>query len=154
MPIFVKWEWVEKTKTFLVIFTFQDDFSKTNLRFKNVTLNYAPSVSTKNVPTMTWAPTHVEISLLAQLLQYANIIDGFSQGVRVVLKRKLSMWVLENDSYNLYEDDLKELLMKLEEKSFLHGFNINKDGKKEMYFCAELCPDYIEYISKVIRPYM
>jgi len=34
MPIFVQWKWVEKTKTFLVVFHFFDDFSKPNIRFR------------------------------------------------------------------------------------------------------------------------
>ena len=34
MPIFVQWEWKGRTKSFLVIFHFYDDFSKPNLRMK------------------------------------------------------------------------------------------------------------------------
>ena len=34
MAIFVRWEWKERTKTFLVIFYFVDDRTKQNLRFR------------------------------------------------------------------------------------------------------------------------
>jgi hypothetical protein len=34
MPVFVEWRWREKTKSFLLIFHFYDDFSRTNLRIK------------------------------------------------------------------------------------------------------------------------
>jgi hypothetical protein len=32
MPVFVEWRWQELTKTFLVIFLFNDDFSTPNVR--------------------------------------------------------------------------------------------------------------------------
>ena len=39
MPTYVRWEWKERTKTFLVIFYFFDDKSSSNLRFRLKTIS-------------------------------------------------------------------------------------------------------------------
>ena len=84
MPILVQWKWKERTKSFLVIFHFYDDYSKPNLRLKKRKfisrttyyewrqLFYLPINEPLDIeiikdkdrefqkPVMTWAPSHPE----------------------------------------------------------------------------------------------
>ena len=69
--------WNEQ-KLFLVIFHFIDDFSEPNLRMSKEYDNL-----------MTWAPSHVELGLLGEILRYANIIDGLRETEKKELKYKL-----------------------------------------------------------------
>lgn len=111
MPILVQWKWQEKTKTFLVIFHFYDDFSKPNLRLKKRILDGVDTFQTKQFstypvternrnapkewkiekPILTWAPSHIDLALLSDLLTFANIVNGLPDDV----KRDLDMiWKL------------------------------------------------------------
>jgi hypothetical protein len=129
MPIFVQWKWQEKTKSFLVIFHFFDDYSKPNLRIKK-DLKY---------PKITWSPSHVELALFSELLSYANIIDGLTETEKRKLKAKLTgispkMQEELGEAYNpelLPDEELREYIMR-----------------------PKLCLDYIEYLRKVLKPYL
>lgn len=88
MPVFVEWKWKERTKTFLVIFHFYDDFSKTNLRIKKCEkgrlLMLTPSeIFSPSKAWMTWSPSHPDMALLTQLLTYANIINGLKEDEKI-----------------------------------------------------------------------
>ena len=48
-------------------------------------------LSPKKRTVTTWAPTHIEIGLMAELLTYANIINGLKLNQRIELKPKLDM---------------------------------------------------------------
>ena len=93
MPILVQWKWKERTKSYLVIFHFYDDYSKTNLRLKKrkfiATTGWRPlfyfpvdrEVSQRlehetmedkdrefEKPVITWAPSHLESDIWAKFL--------------------------------------------------------------------------------------
>lgn len=102
---------------------------------------------------MTWAPSHIEIGLLGELLRYANIIDGLNEKEKRTLKRKLELLTEEGENYCLYEQDLKNLFDKTSEKAWIWTLKIGKDNKREMSFCPELSVGYIEHIKKIIEPY-
>jgi hypothetical protein len=110
MPIFVQWKWDEKHEDFIVVFHFDDDYSKKNLRAQRMSfLNGAPapgaiwyspaplSASKKGNPqskirtVTTWSPSHVELALLTEILTYANIINGFKRDIRRELRDKLEI---------------------------------------------------------------
>ena len=94
MPVFVEWQWKERTKSFLVIFHFYDDFSRPNLRIKKYEKGHL-IVLTPNkaiVPKeawMTWAPSHPDLALLTELLSYANIVNGLKEFEKRDLRTKL-----------------------------------------------------------------
>jgi len=123
---------------FLVIFHFIDDDSKPNLRTGN----------TKNFPIseakawITWAPSHPEEARLAELLRYANIVDGLSEGelrrLRSALEAKTS-------------DGEWKLMSALKERSF---FFYDDPTSRERILCAELCPEYIDYLRKILDPHL
>ena len=138
MPIYVQWKWQKRTKSFLVIFHFIDDFSKPNLRMSKEYDNL-----------MTWAPSHVELGLLGEILRYANIIDGLRetekkelkyklQGVKKVGKNGVIKYIIVQD----LKDHARELIFE------------GKGKRMEPCFCPELCPEYIDYLKKVLKPYI
>ena len=146
MPTFVRWKWEEKTKTFLVVFYFYDDFSKRNLRLKMVEvdskgripcIDFRVSDTSDKQPVMTWAPSHYEIALLADILQYANIINGLKEEK----KRKLMPGLFIHSPWELDE--------KLQEKML---FVIEND--EHIFIAVELCPEYVAYLKKILKPFL
>jgi hypothetical protein len=113
MPVFFQWEWQENTQTFLLIFHFDADGSKPNLRKQEMTFSdfkgmhtafiYLPldfqaseefkasTMDSKRRSVITWAPSHVEVASMMELLSYANIINGFKKDVRSELRSKLEI---------------------------------------------------------------
>lgn len=95
MPVFVRWEWKEKTNTFLVIFYFYDDYSKKNLRLRKANFDkdlnvIIPSTTEEgNKSILTWAPAHYETGLLLDILGYANILNGLTRNMTETNKAKL-----------------------------------------------------------------
>jgi len=85
MPILVQWKWVEKAKSFLVIFHFFDDYSNPNLRIQKKSGLWERIYPQKEA-WMTWAPSHVELGMLGELLRYANIVDGLKESEKRELR--------------------------------------------------------------------
>jgi len=142
MPVLVGWEWIEKTKTFLVIFYFYDDFSKPNLRLKKANVETEGSIplidfrgiTPSKQPVMTWAPHHYELGLLQDILQYANLINGLKEEK----KRKLMHNLLIESPWDLNAELQKKILFGL-------------DANGEPFIAVELCPEYIEYLKKILK---
>lgn len=163
MPIFVQWKWVRRTKTFLVIFHFYDDFSRPNLRLKTQNtlgklihrvsdVEHLEHLYPQTVTTMTWAPSHVELGLLGELLRYANIIDGLDESEKTDLKDKLvgvqTTFQSEDGKYYEWKIVKNEKIRKLK-------FYVSPDvKKKEWAFCCELHPEYIDYLRNLLKPYL
>lgn len=177
LPILVQWKWEEKTKSYVVIFHFYDDFSKTNLRLKKrKLLSVAPfdrqflsfSIDTrlKSSPDsriaeksiMTWAPSHIELALLSDLLHYANLIGGLPETVRRDLRYDLEITVvedgMEDHQFELDEKQFDEIDKRLRNPSVFLGFDSNIKGKGTTYFCLELCPEYLDYLKEILKPYL
>jgi len=146
MPVFVRWQWKEETKTFLAIFHFYDDRSKSNLRFRKGkfeqdrfgNIDFSLSSNGKQ-PMMTWCPDHYEMALLSDILKYANIING------------------------LKEESKKELWSKIESPVVEAMVGERIKGAKCLvcwgdegfeYLAVELCPAYIDYLKEVLEPYI
>ena len=125
MPVFVEWEWKEQTKSFLMIFTFYDDFSKPNLRLRKMKVRRTshPKYDPPFKPVTTWAPSHLELGLLSEILAYANLING----LKLTEKRKL--------------------------RDKLEGRKTVYDGNEYTLLC-HLCPEYIDYLKKKLKPYI
>lgn len=149
MPIFIQWKWQEKTKTFLVIFHFVDDFSAANLRAKIKEfgkefggLNTAVSESYESIkmPYLTWAPSHPELGLLSGVLNYANIING----LKYDRKEKISHF-LEGKSIDLeiYPRNTRILI----------EFEIKNGKRKPSILLWELNANYIDYLQKLLKQY-
>lgn len=167
MPIFVQWKWQDKTKTFLVIFHFFDDFSKPNLRCKQnkikkedatlwvlrdrgvLTDSDEKADDTPWTSVMTWAPSHVEVGLLGELLRYANIIDGLDILEKQLLRAKLEIMIKSKDDMIFVPDFLRKVKASLPAKTSLLGFQ-----RDRLIFGTELCPEYIEYLKEVTGEYL
>ena len=166
MPIFVQWKWKERTKSFLVIFHFYDDFSKPNLRMKMKKYE-KPRLSSggwtrglpvvkgdleyvKDIPVMTWAPSHPELGFLSELLSYANIIDGLSLSekriLRPMLEPKINIIREEGKVDVEYEMDLDVVRST---SSYITGMSRGKP-----YCGFELRFEYIEFLRKLLEPYL
>ena len=84
MPVLVQWKWKEETKSYLVIFHFFDDFSAPNLRTTILGISkshFGEDIDLskrKSTPLLTWAPSHIELGLLSEVLSYANRINGLT----------------------------------------------------------------------------
>jgi len=99
---------------------------------------------------MTWAPNHLELALVSQLLSYANIVNGLSKTERRELRDKLDHIV------SILTDDHDDIRKEFEDKTFLIGwddYSVQTD-KLSHVFCCELCPEYIDYLKKVLKPYL
>jgi hypothetical protein len=140
MPIFVEWKWHEKSKSFLVIFSFIDDYTKSNLRI-STTGRWADIKRKKSHKKawLTWAPSHVELAMLSDLLHISNIVDGLQYSA----KRKLRP-LLEGDFQTDEEADEFMRMFPMDIESWV--------GPGPMV--AELCEEYIEYLNKVVKPYI
>lgn len=171
MPILVQWKWQQKTKTFLVIFHFCDDFSKPNLRTRCMAFRgkgpffmYVPedmvlsnkrlSTKSQNVTTVvTWSPSHIETGLLSEILSYANVINGFTEET----KRRLKVSPIFCDFTDWKElPDMDKFREQIGYKMHTIGFDeIDKEtGRAKLSFCAELCPEYIDYVRGILKPYL
>ena len=166
MPVLVQWKWMERTKSFLVIFHFYDDYSKPNIRFKKK--KFKDEKVEFERPTITWAPSHPELGLLSELLSYANMINGLKETEKRELRRDLEIAVVErNGILRLYWAPIKDLLqltgkvLIFEAPDFalflsrpiLETYKKEKI-EKDSLFCIELCPEYIDYLRKMLKPYI
>jgi len=140
MPILVQWKWIERTKTFLVIFHFFDNYSNPNLRIRKKSGHWEILYPQKKA-WMSWAPSHVELGLLGELLRYANIVDGLKE----FEKRKLRN-VLEGESF----EDIDDIASKVPSTTRI----FKSYNRKDPFFVVELCPEYIEYLRKILKLYM
>jgi hypothetical protein len=165
MPIFVQWKWKERTNTFLLIFHFFDDFSKSNLRIKKCEkgrlLMLTPSEIVSPLKAwMTWSPSHLEMALLTQLLTYANIINGLKGDEKDQLKVDL-----EGQRHLLrcgFKKTPLDYFVNVEPRPLLRGISTMPDKKLVIYSAdsgelssfAELCPEYIDYLQKMLKSYL
>lgn len=165
MPIFVQWKWKEKTKTFLLIFHFYDDFSKSNLRIKKCEKGRLIMLTPSEIFSplkawMTWSPSHLEMALLTQLLAYANVINGLKKDEKNQIKIDL-----EGQTHLLRCGFLKtplDYFVKEEPQPLLRGISTTPDKKLVIYSAdsgelssfAELCPEYIDNLKSILKPYL
>jgi hypothetical protein len=175
MPILVQWKWQEKTKTFLVIFHFYDDFSKPNLRLKKRILNGLDTLQTKQFltypiaertrksssewkvekPILTWAPSHIDLALLSDLLTHANIINGLPEDVKRDLRYDLEIVVdVGKSEFAIDEKRVADIDRRFPNPCTLIGRDRNKEGFFSGSFSIELCPEYINYIKEILKPYL
>ena len=181
MPIFVQWKWKERRNgSFLVIFHFYDDFSKPNLRIKK----YSPTLVTYKdegitdvfiehpmkitytdlskgevlIPQkawMTWAPSHIELALLSELLSYANIVNGLKATEKRKLKNKLEAKIettlpYGREAYNVHPD----VVDGIGEYRKVAILDESLTKQQKPFICVELCPEYIDYLKNVLKPYL
>lgn len=160
-----------------MIFHLYDDYLKPNIRLKTKT--FKDEKSEFESPTITWAPSHLESGLLSELLSYANIINGLKEGGKRELRRDLEVAVKEENGYlrlyaypikDLLKSQNKVLLFETPESCFFirHMDWIEESMEPQMYgeyhekkikgedwfFCAELSPEYINYLKKALSPYL
>ena len=143
MPIFVEWKWQKDTRSFVVIFHFVDDYTKSNLRITKTGF-WAEILQRKGVCNkawMTWAPSHVELAMLANLLHIANIVDGLQDST----KRKLRSFL--DGSWQTTEEVEEWFRMFPDIKAWI-------PPNEDLPFVAELCEEYIESLNKVVKPYI
>lgn len=155
MPVFVEWRWKERTKSFLVIFHFYDDFSKENLRIKKyergkMLIILSPEEAIMpNKAWMSWAPSHPELGLLSELLSLANIINGLKENQKRWLRTILEAQVIVGKYREAFDTEGVKKEIGQDKKTVLY-----QDVTSEEHFCVELCPEYIDYLRKVLKPYI
>ena len=164
MPIFVQWKWVERTKSFLVIFHFWDDGKKSNLRmrkkesvfetihaYKNrrkgefVSATSAPYYilsPPENKNYLTWAPSHPEFCFLTEVLTYANLVNGLKE------KRNLRP-ILEGRQIGGKHSYTFEIHADLADSMSDGTMVVFDEG---IYF--KICPEYIDYLRRLLKPYL
>ena len=161
MPVFVQWKWEEKTKTYLVIFHFLDDFSEPNLRMKsNYMVDFKRSLKKihlnppKPTSIMTWAPSHPELGLLSEVLSYANIINGLNYDRKLEIRD----W-LEGEAFFMTfrkKDKEKTLLCSVTNFELLVASELcslmrYSEEDERYYRCFKLTSEYIEYLKKGLK---
>ena len=136
MPIYIQWDWKEKTRTFLVVFHFFDDFSAPNLR---ATMEEVIEFKdkTKKTPYLTWAPSHYELGLFSDVLSCANIINGFNYGQKIRIKI-----LLQNKHDEYYVPDGCRMLVSCD---FENG------KKKYSYGLIELNATYVNFLKDLFK---
>jgi hypothetical protein len=163
MPVFVEWEWQERFKSFLVIFHFYDDFSRSDLRVRKYEkgrlfmARHSKVLSAKKA-WMTWAPSDPELALLTELLRYANRINSLKEFEKGELRAKLEG--VRKGGYNPetveYDADLviadtSEIPKEIGEDK-LHFIYKEKDEREfDLCLCVELCQEYIDYLKKLLK---
>ena len=180
MPILVRWEWQEVTKSFLVIFFFYDDYSKNNIRFGKITrqipknrysfgekqgdwVSYSKEMTSVEKQhsdrvsltqsAMNWAPSHVELGYLGEVLRYANIVDGLGEPEKRNLRIDLEHADLERVLGKKYSADEEKLSILWDE--FEKRASLFKVDESSVHFAGiELCDEYIEFLATVLSPYM
>jgi hypothetical protein len=106
-------------------------------------------------PTMTWAPSHIELALLSDLLHYANIIDGLNETDKRTLRYDLEIMVnMEDDFFTMNMKRFNDLNSRFYNKSVLMGYEEKHEKGKLPLFCIELCPEYIDYLKEILKPYL
>ena len=160
MPVFVEWEWKERTKSFLVIFHFCDDFSKPNLRMRKYVKGELFTISPSEVlepkeAWMTWASSHQELALLSDVLSYANIVNGLKESEKKSLRTKLGgvEKVRREHDKEIHEFELDK---NAENKIAIFYIECRRPKHEThiVHCCAELCPEYIDYLKKILKPYL
>jgi hypothetical protein len=207
MPVFIQWKWQDNTQTFLMIMHFDVDQTANNLRQKEIVFqssgisfpvqsflpldifekfreeypdsdDYAKEGSKRRSVT-TWAPTHVEIGLVSELLGYANIINGLKVWKRQALRNKLDIGgklpevaqelidrfkagkicreevceELDNSSESKETiEQLCNFAVHCGKKPFLFGHDFDyKKNRLEIVFCFELSQEYIDYLKELLK---
>lgn len=169
MPVFVEWRWQERTETFLLVFHFLDDFSRPNLRIKKyekgkreVIIN-APKRKIRNPREawMTWAPSHVELGLVMELLSYANLINGLKKAERRKLKVQLEgrekvIVVRPRPSFDFVTHivDPEEIKSKVGKDKKYVTYVDEPEKDLGLRSCVELCPEYIDYLKNLLKSYL
>ena len=132
MTFFFRWIWQENDQ-FLLTFTLYDDFKNRNLRGKN---RYIYFISEGNLtptpklePIYTWAPRHTEQGQIAELLSWANRINGskkrfiikklIEEVIDVVLPRPRPVFDPAQGELIIYDDSQRST-----EETMLTGFDV------------------------------
>jgi hypothetical protein len=114
----------------------------------------------------TWAPSHLEMALLMEVLCYANIINGLKEDKKRKLREILEMRHVLPD-IDWHYDEILDTFVRLrlaglyehirvrKDRTVLIGFE-STDGKivEEPMFCVELCEEYIDYLREILKPYL
>lgn len=166
MPVFIEWKWEDLTQSLIAIFHFYDDFSKPNLRLveydeeRGAVVAYPwkgeeiPPFEDMKRSWMTWAPSHPEMALLMQMLCYANIINGLKPSekkefwIELEGKKKLHLAGYKTKDYAVPGAIINEMGS---DKRAMTYYDPKEDV---MRTCAELCPEYIDYLIKILKAYL
>jgi len=170
MPILVRWKWKEHTKSFLVIFHFTDDYTRTNLRMKYFGLSprdkeeFRSRFGEKRLKDMlkhqgkamlTWAPSHPEVGMLGEILRYSNLINGLKEFEKRKLKDKLQgtklKWGEEGEKGQVLGKDIKNMF---KQTGIEYMFAKPDPETNEWQFMFELRPEYIDYLKTTLKPYL
>ena len=102
---------------------------------------------------MTWAPSHFELALLSELLSYANMVNGLKATEKRKLKNKLEAKIettlpYGREAYNIHPDIVNGIGK--DKKVAICDESLTKQ-QDYLFICVELCPEYIDYLKKVLK---
>lgn len=126
-----------------------------NLRFRSkvVELPFMEDVENNPYsppqPIMTWAPTHVEIALLGDVLRYANIIDGLSLLEKKKIRKKLEIQIKDENVNYVHEFEIDELTKHAPTLTILA-----LEGERDWFFCCKLNVEYVNFLRDALQPYL
>ena len=99
------------------------------------------------------------IGYLGEILRYANVIGGLDETQKRELRTKLEIIVdVEESKQRIrahYDKDFfLPMIDRLAGKMFLVGFDLGRNRKPDYVCCIELCPEYIDYLKRILKPYL
>jgi len=164
MPVFIEWKLEEQRQSLIAIFHFYDDFSKTNLRLIESSKAIEPGICSREElimaerPWISWAPSHIDMALLMQMLCYANIINGLKTS------EKKKLWFELEGKKHLHDKGLSEhalasyalpdaIIEQIGSDIKVMAFGDPKD-EYVSHTCVELCSEYLDYLRRLLRPYL
>lgn len=100
-------------------------------------------------PIMTWAPNHLEIALLGDILGYANIIDGLDEREKRNLREKLEIQVKERDPYPFDRAEIDDLVRDAPPSTTMLAL----EGVSDWFFCSRLSSEHVDYLRKILLPF-
>jgi len=161
---------MENTGTFLVVFHMWDDGKKSNLRMRIkkedfetcayvdeeigedwVQIYTCPYFVLGHPQTdayLSWAPSHSEFCLLTEVLTYANLINGLKPEEKQKIKPHLIGKVTRSNQDQITYFKIHADLLKHMETGTMVSF-ANRQG-----ISFKICYEYIEYIRKLVKPYI
>jgi hypothetical protein len=131
----------------------------TNLRMKKTRINkihFEPSIRCYSVEQelkaiMSWAPSHLQLALLTELLGYANLINGLKYKEKIKLRNELEgkeiiKWFQSKPRVGLKGD--------LFDTSSDFLVTIITGENKKPTVCFEISSEYLGYLRRLLKPHL
>lgn len=111
----------------------------------------------KAKPVLTWAPSHIEVALLGDLLRYANIVDGLKESDKRKLRKKFEINISIRDDgvfvlSRFDDEEIPDIWFKL--GTLVGSVAEHKNEERDIFVAIRLEAEYIDYLKEVLKPYI